>query len=212
MKRKMLSTKNSTSWPRSSRKNSAIGHAGQADAQARARRLVHLAEHHHRLRDDARLGHLAVEVVALARALAHAGEHREAAVLGGDVADQLLDEHGLADAGAAEQADLAALLVRREQVDDLDAGLEDLPSSSTARRTAGAERWIGIRLLELDGAFAVDGLAEEVEDPTRGIPRPPAPRWARRCRPRPCRGRGRRSNSWRCSARRCRRCGAPPRR
>ena len=44
----------------------------------------------------------------------------------GDVVDQLLDEHRLADAGAAEQTDLAALAVRREQVDDLDAGLEDL--------------------------------------------------------------------------------------
>ena len=44
----------------------------------------------------------------------------------GDVVDQLHDQHGLADAGAAEQADLAALGVRREQVDDLDAGDEDL--------------------------------------------------------------------------------------
>jgi hypothetical protein len=43
----------------------------------------------------------------------------------GDVVDQLLDEHGLADAGAAEQADLAALGVGREEVDDLDAGDED---------------------------------------------------------------------------------------
>ncbi len=43
----------------------------------------------------------------------------------GDVVDQLLNEHGLADASAAEQADLAALAVRREQVDDLDARLED---------------------------------------------------------------------------------------
>ena len=44
----------------------------------------------------------------------------------GDVVDQLLDQHGLADAGAAEQADLAALGIRREQVDDLDAGDQDL--------------------------------------------------------------------------------------
>ena len=36
-----------------------------------------------------------------------------------------MDEHGLADAGAAEEADLAALAVRGEEVDDLDAGLED---------------------------------------------------------------------------------------
>src|SRR5947209_4927116 len=54
------------------------------------------------------------------------GEHREAAVLLGEVVDQLLDEDGLADAGAAEEADLAALDVRGEQVDDLDPGLEDL--------------------------------------------------------------------------------------
>ena len=67
-----------------------------------------------------------IEVVALAGALADAGEHRIAAMRLGDVVDQLLDEHGLADAGAAEQADLAALGVGREQVDDLDAGDQDL--------------------------------------------------------------------------------------
>jgi hypothetical protein len=37
-----------------------------------------------------------------------------------------LDQHGLADARAAEEADLAALGVGRQQVDDLDAGDEDL--------------------------------------------------------------------------------------
>ena len=100
--------------------------AGQGDAEARSRRLVHLPEDERGLLDDARLGHLEPEVVALARALADAGEHGEALVLLGDVADQLLDEDGLADAGAAEEADLAALHVRGEQVDDLDAGLEDL--------------------------------------------------------------------------------------
>ncbi len=118
------------------------GHAGEADAQPRAGRLVHLAEHHHRLGDDARLGHLEIEVVALARALAHAGEHREAAVLGGDVADQLLDEDRLADAGAAEEADLAALGVGREQVHDLDAGLEDLGLGLLVLEL-GRTRWIG---------------------------------------------------------------------
>ena len=84
------------------------------------------------LRDDRlarlelRLAHLDEEVVALARALADAGEARHAAVRLGDVVDELHDEHRLADAGAAEEADLAALAVGGEQVDDLDAGLEDL--------------------------------------------------------------------------------------
>jgi hypothetical protein len=105
-----------------------LGHrqAGQRDAHARPGRLVHLAEDEHGLVDHARLGHLEPEVVALARALAHAAEGRQAAVLLGEVVDELLDEHGLAHAGAAEQADLAALGVGREQVDDLDAGLEHL--------------------------------------------------------------------------------------
>ena len=47
-------------------------------------------------------------------------------MLAGEVRDQLLDQHRLADAGAAEEADLAAAHVRGDQVDDLDAGLEDL--------------------------------------------------------------------------------------
>ena len=58
--------------------------------------------------------------------LADAGEHRHAAELLRDPADHLLDQHGLADARAAEQADLAAGHVRGEQVDDLDAGLQQL--------------------------------------------------------------------------------------
>ena len=118
--------------------------AGQADAQARPGRLVHLAVDQRGLLDHAGLGHLEPEVVALARALAHAGEHRQAAVLRGDVVDQLLDQHRLAHAGAAEEADLAALHVRREQVDDLDAGLEDL-GRRRERSKAGGSRWISQR-------------------------------------------------------------------
>jgi peptide chain release factor 1 len=47
-------------------------------------------------------------------------------VVARDAGDHLLDQHGLAHTRAAEQADLAALDVRREQVDDLDAGSEHL--------------------------------------------------------------------------------------
>ena len=103
------------------------------------------------------------EIVAFARAFADAGEDREAFVHVGDVADQLLDEHRLADAGAAEESDLAAARVRRHQIDDFDARFED------ARRR--------ILILELGsrpvnrphrGGFhrfvAVDRLAEHVEN------------------------------------------------
>ena len=137
--------------------------AGQRDAHARPGRLVHLAEDEHGLVDDAGLGHLEPEVVALARALAHAAERRQAAVLLGEVVDQLLDEHRLADAGAAEQADLAALGVGREQVDDLDAGLEHLGRRGQVldRRGRAVDR---PALLDLDRLALVDDVAEHVED------------------------------------------------
>jgi hypothetical protein len=73
----------STSWPSLVAEVLGDGEAGEADAQARARRLGHLAvdERALSIRPDARLLHLEPEVVALAGALADAGEHREAAVL-----------------------------------------------------------------------------------------------------------------------------------
>ena len=118
------------------------GQAGQTDAQARPGRLGHLAVDQRALRfrvivriDDARFLHFEPQVVAFARALAHAGEHRHTAVFHGDVVDQFHDDDGLADAGAAEQADLAAAKVGLEQVDDLDAGLEHLQARWTALRT-----------------------------------------------------------------------------
>src|SRR3712207_9000717 len=55
------------------------------------------SEDEHRLVDDARLLHLEPEVVALARALADAAERGQAAVLLGEVVDQLLDEDRLAE-------------------------------------------------------------------------------------------------------------------
>ena len=181
-KRKMLSMKSSTSWPPSSRKYSAMVRPDRPTRRRGARRLVHLAEHERGLVDDARLFHLEPEVVALARALADAGEHREAAVLGGDVADELLNDDGLAHAGAAEQADLAALDVGREQVDDLDAGLEEL--------VGGVERLeVGGRPVDRPALGAargrlevVDGLAQHVRSGGPGSPGRPGPSSARRCR------------------------------
>ena len=124
MKRKMLSMKSRTSLPCFVAEVFRHGDAGESDAQAHARRLVHLPEDERGLFEHARVLHLEPQIVALARAFADAGEDRVAAVLGGDVADQLLDEDGFADARAAEQSDLAAADVGRHEVDDLDAGLE----------------------------------------------------------------------------------------
>ena len=107
------------------------GQPGQAHTQARSGRLGHLTVDQRALGlgvvvriDDARFLHFQPQIVAFAGALAHAGEDRHAAVLHGDVVDQLHDDDGLADARAAEQSDLAAAQIRLEQVDHLDAGLE----------------------------------------------------------------------------------------
>ena len=108
------------------------GETGESDTSARSRWLVHLTVDKRHLRavalqvNDLGGDHLVVEIVALARTLAHACEHRVATVRLGHVVDELHDKHSLADAGAAEQADLATLGVGREQVDDLDARLENL--------------------------------------------------------------------------------------
>src|ERR1022692_3145710 len=67
-----------------------------------------------------------VEVVALAGPLADAREHRESAMSLGDVVDQLEDHDGLPHPGAAEGPRLAALDERADEVDHLDARLEDL--------------------------------------------------------------------------------------
>ena len=111
--------------------------------------------------DDAGFLQFEPQVVAFARALAHAGEDRNAAVLHGEVVDQFLDDDGLADAGAAEQADLAAAEIRLEQVDDLDAGLEHFEP--------------GGLILER-GRRAMDGVME------LGVDRDPSRRPARRSR------------------------------
>ena len=162
--------KTSTSWPCVSRKYSAIVTPVSATRARTPGRLVHLAEDERRLVDDAGLLHLVPHVVAFAGAFAHAGEDGEAAVLGGDVADQLLDDDGLAGAGAAVGADLAALRERRHEVEHLDAGLEDL-----RRRLALLERRRravdGPVLVRLDLAEVVDGSPRTLKSrPRQGSP------------------------------------------
>ena len=105
-----------------------------------------------------------IEVVALARALTHAGEHRDAAMRLRDVVDQLLDQHRLADAGAAEQANLAALQVGGEQIDHLDARDQDLRRRRLvleARRLA-MDR---VALLARHRPALVHRFADHVHDP-----------------------------------------------
>ena len=113
--------------------------------------------------------HLVIEIVALAGALADAGEHRIAAMRLGDVVDQFHDQHGLADAGATEQADLAALGIRGQEIDDLDTRLEDL-SVGRLVDIIGRRLVDGAHVIGLDRARLVDRLPDDVHDATeRGL-------------------------------------------
>ena len=109
------------------------------------------------------LNELVIEIVAFAGTLADTGEHRVAAMRLGDVVDQFLDQHGLADAGAAEQTDLAALGIRRQQIHDLDAGDENFGFG----RLVGIERRFLVDRTQVfrdNRAGFVHGLADHVHD------------------------------------------------
>src|SRR5919199_276962 len=131
--------------------------ARQSDALTHAGRLVHLAEPQGHLVEHARLAHLAIQVIALAAALAHPGKDRVATVLLGNIADQLLDDDGLTDARAAENADLAAFAEGGDQVDDFDPGFKllGLHGLVDQRRSWPVNR---VLLIGLNVAFGVDRL------------------------------------------------------
>ncbi len=166
--------KSRVSAPSSSRKCSATVRPVESDAETRPWRLGHLAIDQRCLAlgeilevDNAGLLELYPEVVALAGALAYAGEDGETAVLAGDVVDEFLNDDGLADAGAAEEADLAALEERLDEVDDLDAGLEHLFAGRLLVEGGGLtvdrEMYLGV-----DGAELVHWLAEYIQALVQG--------------------------------------------
>jgi len=138
------------------------GQAGLRHPHTGSWGLIHLAEDQRGLVQDAGGVHLTPEVAALTGALADAGEDGVAAVLGGHVVDQLLDQDGLADACAAEQTDLAALGVGGQQVDDLDARFQNLSSGLLLCKAGGLAVDGPVRHI-VHRALAVDGAAQRVE-------------------------------------------------
>ncbi len=109
------------------------GECRQRNAKSRARWFVHLAEHHNGLIDDPLAGvtnlrflHFKPKVITFACALTNAREAGIAAVKTCESGDKLLNNNGLAYTGTAEQAGLTATNQRTKQVDDLDAGFEQL--------------------------------------------------------------------------------------
>ena len=67
-----------------------------------------------------------VKVVAFTGAFADAGEYGVAAVGLRDVVDEFENDNGLADAGTTERTSLSSFDKRTDEVDDLNAGFENL--------------------------------------------------------------------------------------
>jgi hypothetical protein len=84
-------------------------------------------------------------------------------VLLGDVVDQLQDDNGLADASAAERAHLASLEEGADQVDHLDARLQDFARGRLLDEGRGraVDR---VALLVVHRALLVHRVARDVED------------------------------------------------
>ncbi|MEY2722032.1 MAG: hypothetical protein RL597_1477 [Pseudomonadota bacterium] len=83
-----------------------------------------------------------IEVVTFTSTLTDAGENGQAAVLLGDIVDELEHVHGLTDTGTTEKTNLAALRERHEQVDDLDTRDEKIPPTCllVVRRSRTVDR------------------------------------------------------------------------
>ena len=112
-----------------------LGHRQRrkGDTQTRSRRFVHLSEHHARLFDHIAAGvtdlsflHFQPQVGAFARSFAHTGEHRITTVAASDTSDQFGQNHCLAQAGTTKQTRFTTTHKGSQQVDHLDAGLEQL--------------------------------------------------------------------------------------
>ncbi len=110
------------------------GQGGVADAEARARRFVHLAEDQHALIEDSRSFDLAVQFFAFPAAFADPAEYADAAMMADHVMDQLRDENRLADSGSSEQAALSTAFERRQHIDCLDSGDENFGSGRAAHQ------------------------------------------------------------------------------
>ncbi len=112
--------------------------------------------------------HLQVEVVAFPGALTHAGEHRDAAVVHGDVVDHFHHDDGLAHAGAAEHPHLAAPGEGHQQVDDLDAGFQHF-NGGVLVHEGGRRAVNGVIGLGIHRTQAVHRAAHHVEHPAEGL-------------------------------------------
>jgi hypothetical protein len=140
------------------------GECGMANPEPAARQLVHLPEHHDHVGQHSRRLHLAVQLLAFAAALPDAAEQADPMVAGDHVVNHFGQQNGFADAGATEQAGLAAALQGHEHIDRFDPRCKDFGLGGAL----GQGRRGAMNRAELDifqSRAAIDGATEYVEHP-----------------------------------------------
>ena len=146
--------------------------SGQRDAHTSTGGLIHLTVNkgHFGVGDiflinNACVRHLVVKIVTLTRALTDTSEYGVTPVRLGDIIDQFHDDDGLSNTGTPEGADFTTLGERANQVDHLDAGLENLGFGRLVDQLGRlAVDWTAF--VGSDGAFFVHRVASNVEDTT----------------------------------------------
>ena len=140
------------------------GEACQADTHTGSRRFVHLAIDEGRLVDNARFLHFIPKVIAFTCTFTNACEYGVTTVFCCDVMDQFHDQNGLAYTGTTEEANLAALGVRCNEVNDFDACFQDFRTCSLVFKLwyRTVDRPIVISLYFF--IYFIYGLAKNVKD------------------------------------------------
>jgi hypothetical protein len=107
-----------------------------------------------------------VKIITLTGALTDTGEHGVTTVVHGNVVNQLHDDDGLADSGTTEKSDLTSLGIRSQQVNDLDAGHQNLLRLAllSEERGRSVDRSSHVAL---NRTLLIDRLADDVQNATK---------------------------------------------
>ena len=129
--------------------------------------------------DDTGLNHFVVKIIALTSSLADTSEHGVTTMSLSDVVNKLHDKHSLADTGTTEKTNLTSLLVRSEEIDDLNTYSNESESFGlTSDKHIGTGTLLGEgwgvsmdwkELISLNWALLVDGLTNDVDDSTKSL-------------------------------------------
>lgn len=141
---------------------------GKSDTGTSSRGLVHLTENQGNLGlaiklNNGSLLHFVVQIVTLTGSLTDTSEDRVTTVGLGDVVDELLNKHSLADTSTTEQTNLSTTGVGGKKIDNLDTSGKNLSGGGLLDEFGG----FGVdrkALVSLDGTALVNGVTSDVHD------------------------------------------------